>query len=116
VDARRRLGQAGVTTACDTQKGVSTGGLTRGDALITVDYSLVAFRVSGLNAETCGHCLADLRAELTHMAGVLAVDIAAAQGKVCVIVDDLTAAECAADALADAGWDSDRMSDLQHCS
>ncbi|MEU5157743.1 hypothetical protein [Glycomyces sp. NPDC021274] len=33
------------------------------------------------------------------MVGVLAVDIAADQGKACVIVDDLTAAECAADAL-----------------
>lgn len=83
--------------------------------MITVDYSLVAFRVSGLDSETCAHCLAELRDELTDLAGVLAVDIAADQGKVCVIVDDLTAAECAADALADTGWDSDLMrSDLHH--
>lgn len=84
--------------------------------MITVDYSLVAFRVSGLGAETCVHCLAGLRDELADLAGVLAVDIAADEGKVCVIVDDLTAAECAADALADAGWDSDLVqSDPHHC-
>jgi copper chaperone CopZ len=83
--------------------------------LITVDYSLVAFRVSGLSADTCTRCLADLRGELTGLAGVLAVDIAADQGKVCVIVDDLTAAECAADALFDAGWGTVcTRSDLQH--
>jgi hypothetical protein len=74
--------------------------------LITVDYSLVAFRVSGLTAATCGRCIDLLRSELAALAGVLAVDIAADQGKVCVIVDDLTAAECAADALFDAGWDA----------
>lgn len=78
--------------------------------MITVDYSLVAFRVSGLNAETCSHCLEGLREELVGLAGVLAVDIAADQGKVCVIVDDLTAAECAADALADAGWNTEHVS------
>lgn len=75
--------------------------------MITVDYSLVAFRASGLNAATCGRCLADLREELAGLAGVLAVDIAADQGKVCVIVDDLTAAECVADALFDTGWDAE---------
>ena len=84
--------------------------------MITVDYSLVAFRVSGLDAQTCAHCLTGLRDELATLAGVLAVDIAADQGKVCVIVDDLTAAECAADALADAGWDADPgSSDPRHC-
>ncbi|MFC3495801.1 heavy-metal-associated domain-containing protein [Glycomyces rhizosphaerae] len=85
--------------------------------MITVDYSLVAFRVSGLSAGTCGHCLAGLREELMSMVGVLAVDIAADQGKVCVIVDDLTAAECAADVLAEAGWDTEDVSGVarNHC-
>lgn len=84
--------------------------------MITVDYSLVAFRVSGLNAETCAHCLAGLHDELVALAGVIAVDIAADQGKVCVIVDDLAAAESAADALFDAGWDAvAARSDLRHC-
>ncbi|GAA2121719.1 hypothetical protein [Glycomyces algeriensis] len=83
--------------------------------MITVDYSLVAFRVSELSAETCAECLAGLREELAGLAGVLAVDIAADQGKVCVIVDDLTAAECAADTLSEAGWSTmSRESDLQH--
>ena len=85
--------------------------------MITVDYSLVAFRVSGLSAATCGHCLAGLREELAGLAGVLAVDIAADKGKVCVIVDDLTAAGCAADALFGAGWDAEDVSRAakNHC-
>jgi hypothetical protein len=85
--------------------------------LITVDYSLVAFRVSGLRADTCTRCLAALRGELAGLAGVLAVDIAAEQGKVCVIVDELTAAECVADALFDAGWGTAYVqSGLRHSS
>lgn len=83
--------------------------------MITVDYSLVAFRVSQLNADTCAGCLAGLREELAGLAGVLAVDIAADQGKVCVIVDDLTTAECAADTLFEAGWSAmSPQTDLQH--
>ncbi|WP_035702179.1 heavy-metal-associated domain-containing protein [Glycomyces tenuis] len=74
--------------------------------MITVDYSLVAFRVTGLTADTCDHCIDSLKAELVALVGVLGVDILPAQGTISVLVDDLSAVECAADALWEAGWDA----------
>lgn len=55
--------------------------------MITVAYSLVAYRVSGMSEQTCEHCLTCLRSELIKVPGVVGVDVQAAEGKVSILTD-----------------------------
>lgn len=73
--------------------------------MIVVDYSLVAFRLTSLNAETCAHCVARLRTRLRGVVGVMNVDVTPERGQVHVLVDALHVAETVADELWEAGWE-----------
>jgi copper chaperone CopZ len=73
--------------------------------MIVVDYSLVAFRLTALDAGTCAHCVARLRERLLGVVGVMNVDVTPARGQVHVLVDALHVAESVADELWEAGWE-----------
>ncbi|MEV4009016.1 cation transporter [Nonomuraea angiospora] len=55
--------------------------------MITVAYSLVAYRVTGLSPATCEHCLAAVKLELIQVPGVVGVDVDRAEGRVSVLTD-----------------------------
>ncbi|AQZ62475.1 Copper chaperone [[Actinomadura] parvosata subsp. kistnae] len=55
--------------------------------MITVAYSLVAYRIAGLSPETCGHCLAAIKSELIQVPGVVGVEVDPAEGRVSVLTD-----------------------------
>ncbi|OUC83021.1 heavy-metal-associated domain-containing protein [Streptosporangium minutum] len=55
--------------------------------MITVAYSLVTYRVSGLSSESCDHCLTSLKAELIRVPGIVGVDIKPSDRKVSVLTD-----------------------------
>ncbi|MEV4471325.1 heavy metal-associated domain-containing protein [Nonomuraea sp. NPDC049504] len=55
--------------------------------MITVAYSLVAYRVTGLSPETCEHCLAAIRVELIQVPGVVGVEVDPGEGRVSILTD-----------------------------
>ncbi|UBU16408.1 heavy-metal-associated domain-containing protein [Nonomuraea gerenzanensis] len=55
--------------------------------MITVAYSLVAYRITGLSPETCDHCLAAIKSELIQVPGVVGVEVDPAAGRVSVLTD-----------------------------
>ncbi|MEV4360889.1 heavy-metal-associated domain-containing protein [Nonomuraea sp. NPDC049625] len=55
--------------------------------MITVAYSLVAYRVTGLSSATCEHCLAAVKLELIQVPGVVGVDAAPDEGRVSILTD-----------------------------
>ncbi|GIG66539.1 heavy-metal-associated domain-containing protein [Phytomonospora endophytica] len=55
--------------------------------MITVDFSLTAYRVTGLDAGTCAHRVDSVRVELIRVPGVGGVDLDPAPGKVSVLSD-----------------------------
>jgi len=55
--------------------------------VITVAYSLVAYRVAALSPETCAHCLGAVKAELIQVPGVVGVDVDPAQSRVSILTD-----------------------------
>lgn len=55
--------------------------------MITVAYSLVTYRVTGLSPETCVHCLASIKGELIQVPGVVGVDMNLEESKVSVLTD-----------------------------
>ncbi|GAA1659649.1 hypothetical protein GCM10009830_00750 [Glycomyces endophyticus] len=73
--------------------------------MIAVDYSLVAFRLAALTADTCAHCVDRLRARLIGLTGVVNADVTPERGQVHVLVDALHVAEEVADELWEAGWE-----------
>ncbi|MGN9842204.1 cation transporter [Nonomuraea sp. H19] len=55
--------------------------------MITVAYSLVAYRVTGLSPATCEHCLAAVKLELIQVPGVVGVDVDPAEARVSILTD-----------------------------
>ncbi|SDL05436.1 hypothetical protein SAMN05421874_1155 [Nonomuraea maritima] len=55
--------------------------------MITLACSLVAYRITGLSAATCDHCLAAVRSELIQVPGVVGVEIDAPEGRVGILTD-----------------------------
>ncbi|MEV0344115.1 cation transporter [Nonomuraea sp. NPDC050680] len=55
--------------------------------MITVAYSLVAYRVTGLSPKTCAHCLGTVKAELIQVPGVVGVDVDPAESRVSILTD-----------------------------
>ncbi|MFE3451937.1 heavy-metal-associated domain-containing protein [Nonomuraea sp. NPDC059194] len=55
--------------------------------MITVAYSLVTYIVTGLSPDSCGHCLAGIKAELIQVPGVVGVDMNPREAKISVLTD-----------------------------
>ncbi|RVX42713.1 copper chaperone CopZ [Nonomuraea polychroma] len=55
--------------------------------MITVAYSLIAYRVTGLSPATCEHCLAAIKLELIQVPGVVGVDVDPADSRVSILTD-----------------------------
>ncbi|HEY1175254.1 MAG TPA: heavy metal-associated domain-containing protein [Phytomonospora sp.] len=73
--------------------------------MITVDFSLTAYRVTGLDAGTCAHCVDSVRVELIRVPGVVGVDLDPAAGKVSVLSDGDVDAAAVREAIEAAGCD-----------
>ncbi|SPL88461.1 Copper chaperone [[Actinomadura] parvosata subsp. kistnae] len=55
--------------------------------MITVAYSLVSYRVTGLSTETREHCRAAIKLELIQVPGVVGVEVDTEQGRVSILTD-----------------------------
>ncbi|MEV0143842.1 MULTISPECIES: heavy-metal-associated domain-containing protein [unclassified Nonomuraea] len=55
--------------------------------MITVAYSLVAYQVTGLLPDACDHCVADIKAELIQVPGVVGVDVTPATSRISILTD-----------------------------
>lgn len=55
--------------------------------MITVAYSLVSYRVTGLSPATCEHCLAAVKLELIQVPGIVGVDVDLAEARVSILTD-----------------------------
>ncbi|MFG2078093.1 heavy-metal-associated domain-containing protein [Nonomuraea maritima] len=71
--------------------------------MITVAYSLVAYRITGLSAATCDHCLAAIRSELIQVPGVVGVEIDAPEARVSILTDGPVDEEQVRQAVDEAG-------------
>jgi copper chaperone CopZ len=71
--------------------------------LITVAYSLVAYRVTGLSPATCEHCLTAVKWELIQVPGIVGVDVDPAEGRVSILTDGAVEEERVLAAMEAAG-------------
>ncbi|WP_188193583.1 heavy-metal-associated domain-containing protein [Nonomuraea sp. SYSU D8015] len=73
--------------------------------MITVAYSLTAYRVSGLSPATCEHCLSAVKSELIRVPGVVGVDVTPARSQVSILTDGPVDESVLREAFAAAGCD-----------
>lgn len=55
--------------------------------MITVAYSLVAYKVTGLAPEACDHCVADIKANLIRVPHVVGVDVTPSVSQISILTD-----------------------------
>ncbi|MEV0588270.1 heavy metal-associated domain-containing protein [Nonomuraea sp. NPDC050310] len=77
--------------------------------MITLEHSLVTYRVTGLRAGACAHCVETVRRELAAIPGVVGVDVNAALGRVSVLTDGPVEESFVLAAIEDAGCEAGRV-------
>ncbi|WP_327089819.1 heavy-metal-associated domain-containing protein [Nonomuraea sp. NBC_01738] len=75
--------------------------------MITLAHSLVTYHVTGLDAESCLHCVESVQRELALIPGVVGVDVNHAMGRVSVLMDGPVEESFVLAAIEDAGCEVD---------
>ncbi|SEL49714.1 heavy-metal-associated domain-containing protein [Nonomuraea pusilla] len=71
--------------------------------MITVAYSLVAYRVDGLATDACDHCVGDIKAHLIQVPNVVGVDVTPSESRISILTDGPVDEHALRTALEEAG-------------
>ncbi|MFI6477396.1 heavy-metal-associated domain-containing protein [Nonomuraea sp. NPDC050663] len=77
--------------------------------MITLAHSLVTYHVSGLEPDSCPHCVSAMKAALAQLPDVVGVDVNQTAGKVSLLTEGMVEESFVVAAIEDSGCVVDRV-------